>query len=691
MFCEKCGNKLPEQSKFCPKCGTPCPQDEGIEKINENDFKENKSSERGENLQELQETERPKKSLNFRKKWILPVGLLGLFVVLGIIILGISLNSNKSALKAYKEFYKNYYRKNAGDLSEKILDEFDCPGRIVMGKDNEMMMLITDIKKASKKTGGKGSVYLYGYEWGKVVQKAELRNLKVYDEKDIGEIPVRAVTLGNHLYLVGADAFLNMYYEDKPFTRYIFDEKEEEFEEVRWKIKKNTKEAEQIVEYETEQGDSSERWYYLSGKAISDRVNKGYFNRESAIDSAIISATFSITGDDFEYILEKLQEEKIKNDTDLQLFYGRMKEDMNVKVPGYDYEETDYPIATIVESKDGYYGIRTSGKASLLGVKNYKKIEDISKVLEKVDGRIVTRIEGYALANCPNLKEITIPDNIKHVGKKAFAYCENLKSVKISDGVTEIGTEAFAYCDKLGQVEIPDSVEKIGKNIVGILNYDDDLVTYGKTIVANENSEAYKYAKEKNINCSAQPLSKEDIEENVKIAEALNLYEKEFSNINPEGLYDSKRISLIYLNNDKIPECIAWVYEEGGDWYHCYGKLWSYNGGELQEQDLEIEHMGIKRGFYYTPQSGDFYTGTWNNGYGPAYKVGKLTDHFEVVEEILDYQAALPNEIKYTINGEDVGSTEAIEQHLASLNIATPVTEGELYKSVEKAWMSLQK
>ena len=304
-----------------------------------------------------------------------------------------------------------------------------------------------------------------------------------------------------------------------------------------------------------------------------------------------------------------------------------MKEDINIKVPGYDYEETDYPIATIVESEDGYYGIRTSGKASLLGAKNYKKIEDVNKVLEKVDGRTVTRIEGYAFANCSNLKEITIPDNIRYIGKNAFAYCENLKSVKISEGVTEIGTEAFAYCDKLGQVEIPDSVEKIGKNIVGILNYDDDFVTYGKTIVANENAEAYKYAKEMNIDCSAQPLSKEDIEENVKVAKALKLYEKEFSNIDPEGLCDSKGTSLIYLNDDKIPECIAWVYEEGGDWYHCYGKLWSYNGGELQEQDLEIEHMGIKRGFYYTPQSGDFYTGTWINGYGPAYKVGKLTDH----------------------------------------------------------------
>ena len=94
-----------------------------------------------------------------------------------------------------------------------------------MGKDNEMMMLITDIKKASKKTGGKGSVYLYGYEWGKVVQKAELRNLKVYDEKDIGEIPVRAVTLDDHLYLVGADAFLGTYNEDKPFTLYILTKK----------------------------------------------------------------------------------------------------------------------------------------------------------------------------------------------------------------------------------------------------------------------------------------------------------------------------------------------------------------------------------------------------------------------------------------------------------------------------------
>lgn len=28
MFCEECGNKMPENAKFCPKCGTPCPQDD---------------------------------------------------------------------------------------------------------------------------------------------------------------------------------------------------------------------------------------------------------------------------------------------------------------------------------------------------------------------------------------------------------------------------------------------------------------------------------------------------------------------------------------------------------------------------------------------------------------------------------------------------------------------------------------
>lgn len=28
MFCEECGNKIPENAKFCPKCGTSCPQDD---------------------------------------------------------------------------------------------------------------------------------------------------------------------------------------------------------------------------------------------------------------------------------------------------------------------------------------------------------------------------------------------------------------------------------------------------------------------------------------------------------------------------------------------------------------------------------------------------------------------------------------------------------------------------------------
>ena len=28
MFCEQCGNKLPENAMFCPKCGTPAPKDD---------------------------------------------------------------------------------------------------------------------------------------------------------------------------------------------------------------------------------------------------------------------------------------------------------------------------------------------------------------------------------------------------------------------------------------------------------------------------------------------------------------------------------------------------------------------------------------------------------------------------------------------------------------------------------------
>lgn len=65
---------------------------------------------------------------------------------------------------------------------------------------------------------------------------------------------------------------------------------------------------------------------------------------------------------------------------------------------------------------------------------------------------------------CNDLESITIPPNIKNIGRDAFRYCKNLKQVNFAadSNVTNISTSAFADCPSLQSIYIPDSVEVIG-------------------------------------------------------------------------------------------------------------------------------------------------------------------------------------------------------------------------------------
>lgn len=86
--------------------------------------------------------------------------------------------------------------------------------------------------------------------------------------------------------------------------------------------------------------------------------------------------------------------------------------------------------------------------------------------------------KNYFRSKCPNLKKITIsedvesvPDSIftdckqlqsvdilskkcKNIGKDAFAGCNSLKTITISNGVTKIGEGAFSKCEKLNKFEV---------------------------------------------------------------------------------------------------------------------------------------------------------------------------------------------------------------------------------------------
>ncbi|MBQ6567396.1 MAG: leucine-rich repeat domain-containing protein, partial [Treponema sp.] len=72
---------------------------------------------------------------------------------------------------------------------------------------------------------------------------------------------------------------------------------------------------------------------------------------------------------------------------------------------------------------------------------------------EIADG-VLTKYNGSSSA-------VTIPEEVKSIGKAAFYKCEALASVIIPDGGTEIGVCAFGGCTSLASVSIPGSMTKI--------------------------------------------------------------------------------------------------------------------------------------------------------------------------------------------------------------------------------------
>ena len=69
---------------------------------------------------------------------------------------------------------------------------------------------------------------------------------------------------------------------------------------------------------------------------------------------------------------------------------------------------------------------------------------------------------GGGFRGAVNLKKITMPDSITHIGEYAFYGCSSLQSITIPNGVTSIGFRAFVTCSSLQSVTIPNGVTHIG-------------------------------------------------------------------------------------------------------------------------------------------------------------------------------------------------------------------------------------
>ncbi len=78
----------------------------------------------------------------------------------------------------------------------------------------------------------------------------------------------------------------------------------------------------------------------------------------------------------------------------------------------------------------------------------------------------VKEIGKMSFANCSDISEIIFPENLSCIGEYAFYQCMNLENFAFPDSVKKIGDFAFQGCSRLTELNISANVETIGANIV---------------------------------------------------------------------------------------------------------------------------------------------------------------------------------------------------------------------------------
>lgn len=78
----------------------------------------------------------------------------------------------------------------------------------------------------------------------------------------------------------------------------------------------------------------------------------------------------------------------------------------------------------------------------------------------------VTEIGESAFENCFELKKVSLPDGLKTICKRAFAYC-GIESLHFPDSVTEIGERAFDACINFSSITVPEGTVNIDELAFG--------------------------------------------------------------------------------------------------------------------------------------------------------------------------------------------------------------------------------
>ena len=104
---------------------------------------------------------------------------------------------------------------------------------------------------------------------------------------------------------------------------------------------------------------------------------------------------------------------------------------------------------TVPDGVEQIYKKAFSGLKSLTAVKLPESLKEIG---------------DYAFEDCKGLVSVNLPEGLKEIGIEAFSNCESLTGIQIPDGVEKVGSSAFYWCSGLTEAVIPGSLKTIERN-----------------------------------------------------------------------------------------------------------------------------------------------------------------------------------------------------------------------------------
>ena len=112
----------------------------------------------------------------------------------------------------------------------------------------------------------------------------------------------------------------------------------------------------------------------------------------------------------------------------------------------------------LVRCKDGSSHLTVPSNVRIIGKGAFKNCEK----LEKLDvGDTVEIMMTEACRGCKKLKSLTLTENVRSIGESAFRDCTSLTSLVVKNDEIELGERAFENCAKLEDISLADGISEI--------------------------------------------------------------------------------------------------------------------------------------------------------------------------------------------------------------------------------------